>query len=206
MQGFWNVVWNYKWLILAAVAAVIFFVVYMVKKFKPLMDVAKEHRQMEEQYKELSIQKLEGLDDQTTVKAVMYNVWAQMADDMSDEFDVVDRQNDYKKNAYIVNRLTTDYEMGGFEQIYLTMSRKFGRLSPMAFEQIGAKLHADIMEKAYQVYFDNRAVFDKGEPLGEDHAYLFDELEQQMIVAAESEKIERLNAGYIRKNAERICE
>lgn len=205
MQDLWNSIWEYKWIVLAGIAAAIFFIVATIRKFKPLMDVAKEHKHMEEQYSQLTVQKLENLDDDTLVKAIMYNMWSQMADDMSDEFDVVDKQNDYKKAVYTVIKLNEDFNDGGFEQIYLTPSAKFGRISSMAYESINAPLSAKVMKTAYEIYFDHRDVFDKATRLGENDAYLFDEADQQMQTARESEDAKKLCADYIRSNLDEIC-
>lgn len=205
MQEIWNNIMEYKWIVLAGIAAFVFFIVATIRKFKPLMDVAKENKRMEEQYSQLTVQKLENLDDDTLVKAIMYNMWSKMADDMSDEFDIVDKQNDYKKAVYTVIKLNEDFNDGGFEQIYLTASAKFGRISAMAYESINAPLSAKAMAAAYEIYFDNRAVFDNATRLGENDAYLFDEVEQQMQAARESEDVKMLCAKYIRSNLEEIC-
>lgn len=190
------------WLILAAAAGIAFFVYIIIQKFKPLISIMNENKEMERKYSILSEDQLNDFDDDELIKAVMFNIWSRMEDDMSDEYEIIKDVNEYQRAVYVAKKLDKDINDGGFEQIYLTQSRKLSQFAYDAFKAIGAEKYADMIEKANKIYAEHKEIFDAGKRLKQDDQFLFYEIEKDLPSAMADENIRSLCIQYIRNNVQ----
>lgn len=142
---------------------------------------------MKERYAVMTETLLMQTQDEDLLEAVLSNLWAKMMPDMSDAFDVIERQNRERQALFAIYAVTGGVKQEGFDALKKT---KDARLLPVcgdALRMIGAAGSAGILEEAMEA--------EKAEAYDDPYLESFD---------AEDGKAKMI--AFIRENPRAFCD
>ena len=157
-----------------------------------------------EKYNHLKPNDIPGVPDDTLIDAVLTWMRNKFDEDWSDQYQIICSLPKPCQNVFSCSIVIDEVYNGGLSQLFLNSSAMFAVMSIDGFLALGSPQLSNIMEKATELYLQNKKLFNSHNNRPEDisaiyEAQIFDALDDAFC--AESESVDfvkyiRLNAAY----------
>jgi Domain of unknown function (DUF4375) len=157
-------------------------------------------------YQNLTTEIIDSISDDELPQVVFDSLILKLPQDDTKQYETVLNWTKPQQAIYLAWCLTAEVDNGGFNQYYFNSSGQFSELTPGALKLIGANNLAGLMIRANEIYATENEDITRhqdGTIEGFFKSYTnnpLNELDKEFYDLTKSEKLEQLQADFIRKN------